>query len=133
MDISQQKADLRGELLRASQLDPAKHQSIGEAVMGNQLNVVKYLLGQTGIEAHLHHRNARGENVLHLAAGICNPYMFSMLIPRFQEGVFQMDDQGYTPLMRMVVNPSPSEGRYESTKVLLRESKTGWKGHSGGG
>lgn len=133
MDIAQQKTNFRSELLRASQLGPARYQSIGEAVMGNHLNVVKYLLGQAGIEAHLHYRNARGENILHLAAGICNPYMFGMLIPRFQEGIFQTDNQGYTPLMRVVVNSSPSEGRYESAKVLLRESRTGWKGHSGGG
>ena len=133
MDIAQQKTDLRSELLHVSRLRPARQQLIGEAVMGNHLNVVKYLLGQTGIEGHLHYRNARGENVLHLAAGICNPYMFGLLIPRFQEGVFQEDDQGYTPLMRIVVNPSLSEARHESAKVLLRESRTGWKGHSGSG
>ena len=133
MDIAQQKTDLRSELLRASQLGPERHQSIGEAVMGNHFNVVRYLLRQTGIEAHLHYRNARGENVLHLAAGICNPYMFDMLISRFQEGVFQTDNPGYTPLMRIVVNPSLSEGRHESAKVLLRESRTCWKGHSGSG
>lgn len=133
MDISQHKTDLGSELLRAPRLGPTRHESIGEAVMGNHLNVVKYLLGQTGIEGHLRYRNARGENVLHLAARICNPYMFGMLIPRFQEGVFQEDDQGYTPLMRMVVNCSTSDGWYESAKVLLRESSTGWKGHSGGG
>ena len=133
MDIAQQKTDLRSGLLRASQLGPERHQSIGEAVMGNHFNVVRYLLGQTGIEAHLHYQNARGENVLHLAAGICNPYMFNMLISRFQEGVFQTDNQGYTLLMRIVVNPSLSEGWHESAKVLLRESRTGWKGHSGSG
>ena len=59
--------------------------------------------------------------------------MFGLLIPCFQEGVFQEDDQGYTPLMRIVVNPSLSEARHESAKVLLRESRTGWKGHSGSG
>lgn len=53
LDIAQQKTDLRSELLQASRVGPTRHQSIGEAIMGNHLNVVKYLLEQTGIEAHL--------------------------------------------------------------------------------
>ena len=35
--------------------------------------------------------------------------------------------------MRIVLNSSLSEGRHESAKVLLRESRTDWKNHSGGG
>lgn len=83
MDSAEHKAELKTELLRGTQretqdrsFDKQVHQSIGEAVLGNHVDVVEYLLRQQGIEAHLQHRNFRGENVLHLAARLCNPAMF---------------------------------------------------------
>ncbi|KAF1344930.1 hypothetical protein BDV97DRAFT_379781 [Delphinella strobiligena] len=51
---AQHERKLSNELLQ--------HQSIGEAVLGNHVDVVKYLLGQKGIEAHLRYRNWNGEN-----------------------------------------------------------------------
>jgi hypothetical protein len=69
------------------------HQLIGEAVLGNHVEVVEYLSGQQGIEAHLQYRNSRGENVLHLASGLCNPAMFRFLVFRFREGVHQTDSR----------------------------------------
>lgn len=67
---AQHKAELRSELLRGLRrerhrpFDKSRHQSIGEAVLGNHVDVVEYLLKENGIEAHLQFRNSRGENVL---------------------------------------------------------------------
>ncbi|KAH9231047.1 hypothetical protein K456DRAFT_1803762, partial [Colletotrichum gloeosporioides 23] len=73
-----------------------------EAVLGGHMGVVEYLLQQDGIEAHLHHRNANGENVLHLASVQCDPAMFRVLAPNFLGGLSQKDRQGRTVLMRVV-------------------------------
>ncbi|RYO93538.1 hypothetical protein DL763_004334 [Monosporascus cannonballus] len=101
MTRAEHEAELRGELLRVFRGDhripfsgKSAHQSIGEAVLGNHVDVVEYLLGQNGIEAHLRYRNSRGENVLHLASRVCNPAMLRLLVPCFQEGVYQTDDRG---------------------------------------
>lgn len=94
MDAAQHRPDLREELLRDCQRqsksafrDRTSHQSIGEAILGNHVDVVEYLLGQHGIDAHLHHRNARGENVLHLASRECNPVILRLLHGRYIDGV----------------------------------------------
>ena len=128
MDRAQHKAELKTELLRGS---PRKlqsmsfgkpvHQSIGKAVLGNHIDVVEYLLGQQGIEAHLQYRNSHGENVLHLASRICNPAMFRLLVPRFKEGVHQTDDWKETALVRIIQRSSDSRDRYESAQILLLE------------
>ncbi|ERS96506.1 hypothetical protein HMPREF1624_07422 [Sporothrix schenckii ATCC 58251] len=100
MTGAQQNEALRTELLRDCHREykfgvvgKAAHQSIGEAVSGNHVDVVAYLLGQKGIEAHLRYRNSRGENVFHLASGNCNPAMFRLLVRHFKEGVHQTDHQ----------------------------------------
>ncbi|KAH7360505.1 hypothetical protein BKA65DRAFT_577265 [Rhexocercosporidium sp. MPI-PUGE-AT-0058] len=128
MDSAQYNAELKTELLRATQHETQNrcsgkpvHQSIGEAVLENQVDVVEYLLGQQGIEAHLQYRNFRGENVLHLAARLCNPVMFRILAPRFKEGIQQTDDQNETALARIVQDCSVSLARYESAQILLTE------------
>jgi hypothetical protein len=138
MDRAQHKAELRAELLRGSQHEPQTmsfgkpvHQSIGEAVLENHVNVVEYLLGQQGIEAHLQHRNSRGENVLHLASRLCNPAMFQLLVPRFKEGMHQTDDQKDTVLVRIIMNSSASRDRYESARILLLEGGASDNGRSG--
>ncbi|CZS94644.1 hypothetical protein WAI453_013344 [Rhynchosporium graminicola] len=125
MDSAQHKAELKTELQRVTQRETHDrsfgkpvHQSIGEAVLGNHVDVVEYLLRQQGIEAHLHYRNSRGENVLHLAARFCNPAMFRLLAPRFKEGIPQTDDQEETALMR-IIQHSVSLDRYESEQILL--------------
>jgi hypothetical protein len=94
----------------------ATHQSIGYAVVGNHIDTVEYL-GEYGFEAYLRYRNHRGENVLHLAAKLCNPDMFRILIPRFPEGVYAEDDIGETPLLRVIMSPSTT--RYECAIILL--------------
>lgn len=135
MTSAQHKGELRNELLREhhleekqSSFDKLTHQSIGQAVLGNHVDVVEYLLGENGIEAHLRYRNSRGENILHLASKLCNPQMFRLLIPRFQEGINAKDDQGDTPLLRIIMSPLTS--RYESANVLFSQSNTNWTSHS---
>ncbi|ETI26828.1 hypothetical protein G647_10274 [Cladophialophora carrionii CBS 160.54] len=75
---AQHKTELRTELLR----DP---QSIAQAVSANHIEVVEYLLGQEGLEAHVKYVNARGENLLHLASKTRNPAMLCLLVPHVQE------------------------------------------------
>lgn len=135
MTSAQDNGELRNELLRENQLeeqrssfDKSTHQSIGQAVLGNHVDIVEYLLGENGIEAHLRYRNSRGENVLHLASRLCNPEMFRLLIPRFQEGITAQDDQGDAPLLRIIMSPLTS--RYESANVFLSQSSTNWNSHS---
>jgi ankyrin repeat protein len=136
MDRGQHKAELKTELLRWSPREPqsmtfGKHQSIGEAVLGNHVDVVEYLLGQQGIEAHLQYRNSRGENALHLASRLCNPAMFRLLVSRFKEGVQQTDDQKETALVRIIQRSSASRDQYESAQILLLEGGANWDDRSG--
>lgn len=98
--------------------------------MENHVDAVKYLLGQTGIEAHLEYRNARGENVLHLAPKLCNPKMFRLILPCFKEGVHRTDYQGNTVLNRVIMRSSASHDRYESAKILLLEGSASEKSYS---
>ncbi|RSL83776.1 hypothetical protein CEP51_004281 [Fusarium floridanum] len=129
MKIAQQNIDLKKELLREPQRQPRSlahrvHQSIGEAVLAGHVGVVEYLLQQEGIETHLYHRNANGENVLHLASMQCSPAIFRALAPRFPDGISQKDCQGKTALMRVVENLSASHNRIESAQTLLSLSTT---------
>ncbi|KAF6799482.1 ankyrin repeat protein [Colletotrichum sojae] len=114
--------DLREELLREPQrrsrsLNHQAHQSIGEAVLAGHSGVLEYLLRQDGIETHLRHRNANGENVLHLASVQCDPAMFRALALRFPDGTSRKDCQDRTPLMRVVENVSALQNRMEPAKL----------------
>lgn len=75
---SEHNTGLRAELLQGSPSKEIMHQSIGEAVIGNPVDVVEYHLSKEGIRTHLEHRNSRGENVLHLASKLCNPAMLRL-------------------------------------------------------
>ena len=95
---AQNQPELRTELLRevrrdqqAPSIGTSLHQSVGEAVLGHHIDVVEYLLGEKGTEAHLQYHNSRGENVLHLASRLCNPAMFRLLVPYFLGGTSQTD------------------------------------------
>ncbi len=126
MTRAQHEEKLRAELLRGDRIKQefpssgtSAHQSIGEAVLGNHVDVVEYLLRQEGIERHLHYLNSRGENVLHLASRLCNPAMFRLLVPRFLEAGHQIDDQGNTTLMRIIAGSASPRDRYDSATILL--------------
>lgn len=135
---TQHEGKLRTELLRGARrknellsLRMSVHQSIGEAVLGNHVDVVEYLLEQKGIEAHLHYRNSHGENVLHLASKRCNPAMFRLLVPRFLESKHQTDNQGNTALVRVIMSSSGAQDRYESAKTLLLQGDVSENSHFG--
>lgn len=85
------------------------------------------MLREIGIEKHLRKRNLFGENVLHLVSRFCNPEMFRLLVPYFKDGIFQTDDEGYTALDRIILNPPYSQDRYSSTIILLSQSHVDWK------
>ena len=135
MTRAQHEGKLRTQLLRGVRRErdlpssASVHQSIGEAVLGNHVDVVAYLLDQKDIEAHLHYVNSRGENVLHLASQLCNPEMFRILIPQFPEGRLQTDNQGNTALGRIVM--SRSDDRYESARTLLLQVDASGKSQFG--
>ena len=113
---------LRDELLRDVRRDmkpPDYHQSVGEAVMYDRVDVLRYLLEQEGIEVHIWHRDSKGYNVLHRAAFCCNPEVISLLLSFFPEGVHESNDDGDTPLRLVVFNRAPR--RLEAAAVLLTE------------
>ncbi|KAK6854664.1 hypothetical protein PG995_009757 [Apiospora arundinis] len=56
------------------------HQSVGEAVLGQEIKAVRYLLDQPEIGPHFRHRNYRGYNVFHTAAWTCNPAAMELLL-----------------------------------------------------
>ncbi|RAO65428.1 uncharacterized protein BHQ10_001440 [Talaromyces amestolkiae] len=133
---AQQNVELRSELLRESrgeQQPPAfaepTRQSIEEAVLGNHVDAVECLLTMKDIEVHLQYQNCCGENVFHLASTICNPAMFRVLVPRYREGVHQVDHQGSTALVRVITNALASEHRYEIAKIIISESSPDWTSH----
>lgn len=117
-DAAQHHVQLRDELLDISQCENGL---IGTAVLGNHVDVVEYLLGQQGVEPHLQHQNACGENVLHLASRICNPEIFQLLVPRLKDNVYQRDKQGDTVFTRIVMSSSASRDRCEAARILIAE------------
>ncbi|KAL8753763.1 MAG: hypothetical protein Q9199_004811 [Rusavskia elegans] len=114
---------MRDELLRDPQRDSGfrlyKHQSVGEAVWNNRVEVLRYLLQQDGIEVHLRHRNSAGYNVFHTAARYCNPRVMSLLISYFREGVEQTSNAGETPLSLVAFTSSSTVESRESAKMLI--------------
>ncbi|KIW52361.1 hypothetical protein PV05_08003 [Exophiala xenobiotica] len=113
---------LRDEILREVRRDvrpPDYHQSVGEAVRYDSVDVLRYLLDQEGIEGHLRHRDSKGYNVLHWAAFCCNPEVISLLISVFPEGVNESNDDGTQPLHLVVFNRHPQ--RLEAAVILLTE------------
>lgn len=121
IDRAQHKAELKTELLRVFTrgqqtifFGKPVHQSIKEAILGNYVNVVEYLLGQQSNEAYFQHRNSRSKNVLHLASRLCNPALFRLLVLRFKNGMSQTDYRKETVLLRIIQHSSASRNRYKS-------------------
>ncbi|OAP59319.1 hypothetical protein AYL99_06617 [Fonsecaea erecta] len=115
---------MRDELLRDARRDikpPDYHQSVGEAAWYNRVEVLRYLLNQQGIEAHLQHRDSHGYNVLHRAARWCNPEVVSLLVSHFPEGVNQRNKNGDTPLHLVIFGGQATSGRLESATILLNQ------------
>ncbi|RYO93560.1 hypothetical protein DL766_003932 [Monosporascus sp. MC13-8B] len=128
---NQPPADRQGKI----QLHLGPHQSVGEAAAHGHLSVVRYLLEQDGIEAHIRYRDARGFNVFHrLAARSCRPEMFELLIPRFREGVDEVNVDNDTPLDLVVFGEDVPFLRAKSAEILLRlggaNVRGGYKGEN---
>jgi hypothetical protein len=135
MNSARHNEDLKNELLQEARApgqhsthNNLVHRSVGLAVLGNHVSIVELLLGEDYIENHLRYRNSHGENVLHLASRACNPEMFRLLLPRFPEGIDAEDDEGVTPLVRIIM--SPLAARYESASVILSQSCGRWNSQS---
>lgn len=118
LDRAYRTVELRSEFLDRGE---TQHQLIAEAVVGNHVEVLEYLLAQHDIEAHLQYQNSHGESVLHLASRFCNPAIFRSLVPRCKDIVCQTDDQNNTVLMRIIMSPSAAQNRSESARILLSE------------
>ena len=119
-DAAEQNPELRTELLRdrQRQVDPKRHdrhQSVGEAVWSNHIHVLRYLLQQPGIDAHLRHRDLGGANVFCAAARYGNPEVVRLLIEHHPEGVNELDEVGDAPLSEFAF----ARSSVEVVRILL--------------
>ncbi|KAF2678070.1 hypothetical protein K458DRAFT_423476 [Lentithecium fluviatile CBS 122367] len=126
LNRAQNKVELWNELMRGRQL-------IGEAVLGNHVDVVECFLGEEGFETHLQYVNTHGENFLHMASGPCNPAMFRLLVPRLGEGIYRIDSHGDTALVRLIRSHADSENKYECARILLSHANADGGSHIGDG
>lgn len=127
LDRAQHHSELRTELL--SEVRSA-NSLLGEAVLGDYVEILEYLLQQQGIEPQLQHSNSDGQNALHLASKHRNPTVYRLLAPRMREMIHQQDDNnGDTPVILLITSPSDRGDLYESVQILLseaEESEAGW-------
>ncbi|KAI0393021.1 hypothetical protein F5Y17DRAFT_477154 [Xylariaceae sp. FL0594] len=129
-DLADNNPTLRSELLRARMRDsprdlgitPYGHQSIGIAARNTDMEMLRYLLNQAGIEDHLHHVDTKGNNVLHIAALVGSVEVFKLLLPHLKAHVNDFDKPrnkpGSTPL-EILVFTHPN--KIEAAKLLLTE------------
>ena len=117
--------------------------AIGEAILGNQLEVVEYLLEQPAFEAQIYDcRTENKENVFHLASkhvadGLCNPAIFELLVPRLGmvsngDVFYEMDTWDETALTRIILSTADDGDRVRSARVLLG-GMAGGSGNDGDG
>ena len=137
MEMGRRSSELRIELLCGDQRKlrhrlsgKPMQQPIGEAVLGNQVEVVEYLLAQDDMKEYLKHSNEELGNVLHLASQHCNPTMFQLLLPYFREGARYPDGLGSTTLIRVIASSAVPKDRHESAQLLL-ESEIAPTNHYG--
>lgn len=108
------------------------HQSVGEAASFGEIAMVRYLLEQDGIEAHLRYRDDHGNNVFHrVARRNCDAEMFELLIAHFKDGVDQLNDSNETPLDLVVFDGTELSSNYEAAEVLLRLGGANVRGGNG--
>ncbi|KAK1832788.1 hypothetical protein QBC39DRAFT_348224 [Podospora conica] len=121
-EAAKSRLPLMTELLSISQ---GENSLIGTAVLANHVDILEYLLEQPGMEAHVRHRNAREENVLHLASRFCNPAVFRQLVPLLRDGVPQRDVRGETVLDRVVTGSSAaSRDSRAAASILLASTES---------
>ncbi|KAI1846709.1 hypothetical protein JX266_007282 [Neoarthrinium moseri] len=125
-DEAAHNAGLKEELLRDRIRDPqarpgewGTHQSVGEAVLHNHVNIVEFLLEQEGIDAHKRHRNKNGYTVLHLLARNLNPEMVQLLAPHLQEDINQVENDE-TASARILFSTVGAKNRFLCAQILLQ-------------
>ncbi|KAI4592219.1 hypothetical protein KJ359_011458 [Pestalotiopsis sp. 9143b] len=125
-DEAAHNAELKQELLRDRIRDPgarplewAIHQSVGEAVLHNHVDVVAFLLEQDSIDAHKRHRNKNGYSVLHLVARCMNPEMVQLLLPHYHDDINRVENDD-TPLIRVLFSSIDNANRNRCAELLLR-------------
>lgn len=125
-DEAANNEELKEELLRDSIRDPdarprewATHQSVGEAVLYNHVDIVTFLLAQDGIDAHKRHRNKNGYSVLHLVPRCMNPKMLQLLLPHYLEDINRVENDE-TPLTRVLFSSIGDAKRNRCAEILLR-------------
>lgn len=92
---------------------------IETAVLANDADILKYLLRQQDMKAHVEHRDACGRDMLCLATRFCNPAVFRVLVPRLEECVNKRDPAGQTVLDRVVWSGAASEeDQYQVAHIL---------------
>lgn len=95
------------------------HQSIAEAAIAKNEEILTLPLQQRGIESHLQHRNLIGETVLHIACDYCEPTIMSAILARFDGSLNDLDHCHNTPLSR-AINSTGSEAKKDAViKMLL--------------
>ncbi|KAK4450251.1 hypothetical protein QBC34DRAFT_403144 [Podospora aff. communis PSN243] len=119
LDAAQHNEKLKAELLDLSQ---SENGLVGAAILGNHVEVVEYLLRQDDIGPHLRHRNKRGENMLHLASGFCNPAVFRLLSVGGE--AFEKDKLGFTVLVRLILSAAETRDRLKSARMLMSGAAT---------
>ncbi|KAK8044438.1 hypothetical protein PG993_004462 [Apiospora rasikravindrae] len=70
------------------------HQSVGEAVLADSLEAVRFLLDQPGIGPHFRHRNNHDCTVFHMASLKCNPAIMELLLSRLSSLMCVDEDGG---------------------------------------
>ncbi|KAI1862941.1 hypothetical protein JX265_008987 [Neoarthrinium moseri] len=125
-DEAAHNAGLKEELLRDRIRDPqarpgewGTHQSVGEAVLHNHVNIVVFLLEQEGIDAHKRHSNKNGYIVLHLLARNLNPEMVQLLASHLQEDINQVENDE-TALTRILFSTVGAKNRFLCAQILLQ-------------
>lgn len=92
---------------------------IETAGLANDADILKYLLRQQDMKAHVEHQDACGRDMLCLATRFCNPAVFRVLVPRLEECVNKRDPTGQTVLDRVVWSGAASEeDRYQVAHIL---------------
>ncbi|KAK8018536.1 hypothetical protein PG991_007726 [Apiospora marii] len=106
------------------------HQSVGEAVLSNSVEAVRFLLDQPGIAPHFRHRNHRNYTVFFMVASHRNPVILELLLSRLPslcDGddteaarlINQVNNAGDTALNQIVFSPRGSVERLRCIELLL--------------
>lgn len=107
------------------------HQSIGEAIYNDHINIVHFLSRQSGIGPHLRYINEHGQTVFHQAARHGSTEIFRFLIKEWPEGINLINSSNDTPLSSLIfANPHGDKATVETVSILLSLGKADASGFS---